>query len=125
MNTFLFFVLALGLFEIASNLYHLSKGTIIKIGASGKKQHQEISVQLNEIHFFVKVLIMFFFGILLSASAGICLITKEAGFTFLFTSILLFGLYGLFQAVYYRKPYSVWSSAIVYNIPLVVFIILK
>jgi hypothetical protein len=53
-----------GIFEIISNLFHLSKKTIPNIAKSGKKQHQELDLKLSDNHFFYKVIIIFIFGIL-------------------------------------------------------------
>ena len=125
MRIFIYFILALGVFEIVSNIFHLSKGPIDKIGQSAKRQHQEISLELTDIHFFVKVIIMLLFGILFSVAGILFLENNEMGLALLFVSVAAFSVYGFLQAFYYRKPVSVWQSLIVYNIPLIVYLILK
>lgn len=125
MTIFLYFVLALGFFEVVSNLYHLSKGSISKIGESAKKQHREISTELSSKHFFVKVILMFSFGLFQITASLAYLFNLESGWFLLFYACITFGSYGILQALFYRKPYSVWSSAFVYNIPVIVLLLLK
>jgi hypothetical protein len=43
----IYIIIALGLFEMASNLYHLLKGNKESIGIYAKRQHQELSLKLE------------------------------------------------------------------------------
>ncbi|MHC1774942.1 MAG: hypothetical protein AB9834_05955 [Lentimicrobium sp.] len=123
MKALIYFIVALGLFEIASNLWHLLKGNKESIGLSAKKQHQELSLELGYLHFYVKANIMFIFGIIFTSSALVALIHSN---TFSFTIVLvLFALYGLAQAFYYRRPYKVWMSLLVYILPVFLLLFLS
>lgn len=123
MKTLIYIIIALGLFEIVSNLCHLLKGNKESIGLSAKKQHQELSLELGFIHFYVKAIIMFVFGFLFIASGFTALQNNSRVF---FAIVLgLFALYGLVQAFYYKQPYKVWMSLVVYILPIVVFLILS
>lgn len=125
MTIFLYFLLALGFFEVVSNLYHLSKGSIIKVGESAKKQHREISTDLGAVHFFVKALLMFGLGVFQLIASITLLCNLEIGMSLVFAACVSFSVYGILQALYYRKPYSIWSSAFVYNIPVIALLLLK
>jgi hypothetical protein len=116
MRTFIYVVLLLGLFEIVSNLFHLLRGGKEKIGLSAKRQHQELPLDLDYQHFFVKAWIMFIFGLLFTASGLLAYTTAKN--EFLYPPLVLFAIYGLAQAFYYRHTYKVWTSAIVYLLPL-------
>lgn len=109
-------VVLLGAFEIVSNLLHLLRGSKEKIGLSAKRQHQELPLDLGYEHFYIKAWIMFIFGLLFTASGLLAYTT--ANHEFLFPALVLFAGYGLAQAFYYRRTYKVWTSAIVYLLPL-------
>ncbi|MBP8084470.1 MAG: hypothetical protein KAZ87_14820 [Spirochaetes bacterium] len=122
MKIFIVVMMIFGLFEILSNLFHLSKKNITGIAASGRKQHQELDLGLSDYHFFYKVMIMFIIGMLFSISSllaflNICSMP-------LFVSTMILGFYGVLQAVLYRKNIKAWSAMIVYNIPLIIYIFL-
>ena len=116
-------ILILGLFEIVSNLFHLLKGTKEKIGMSAKRQHQELPLDIDYKHFYIKTWIMFIFGVLLTASGLLAYTTGKN--EFLVPVLVLFAFYGLAQAVYYRQTYKVWTSAIVYLLPLIFLLYLS
>lgn len=116
-------VVLLGVFEIASNLFHLLRGSKEKIGLSAKRQHQELPLDLDYRHFFVKAWIMFIFGLLFTASGLLAYTTAKN--EFLFPALVLFAVYGLAQAFYYRRTYKVWTSAIVYLLPLLFLLYLS
>lgn len=122
MDILIYLVIALGLFEIISNLFHFTKGTKSSIGNSAKRQHQELSLDLDSKHFYLKAIIMFVFGILLLATGSISLIYHFN--TPLLISLSMFALYGFAQAVYYLKPYKVWLSLVVYLLPLIALLLL-
>ncbi len=123
MKQLIYVILVLGLFEIASNLFHLLRGTREKIGLSAKRQHQELPLDLSYHHFYWKAWIMFVFGLLFTASGLHVYTTEKPGF--LFPVLFLFGIYGLAQAFYYRRTYKVWTSAIVYLLPLLFLLFLS
>jgi len=66
---------------------------------------------------------MFVFGLLFTASGLHAYTTEKQGF--LFPVLVLFGIYGLAQAFYYRRTYKVWTSAIVYLLPLLFLLFLS
>jgi len=121
-NTFIYFIIALGLFEIVSNLFHLLRGSKESIGLSAKKQHQELSLDLGYIHFYVKAIIMFVFGLLFTASGFMALL--ENNYLFLELVLGLFALYGIIQAFFYTRPYKVWMSLVVYILPIIILLFL-
>lgn len=123
MKTLIWVILVLGVFEIASNLFHLLRGSKEKIGLSAKRQHQELPLDLGYRHFFIKAWIMFIFGLLFTASGLLAYTT--ANHDFLFPALVLFAVYGLAQAFYYRQTYKVWTSAIVYLLPLLFLLYLS
>jgi len=123
MKTFIYVILVLGVFEIASNLFHLLRGSREKIGLSAKRQHQELPLDLGYEHFFVKAWIMFGFGLLLAAS-GLLAYTTAKHF-YLYPVLVLFAGYGLAQAFFYRRTYKVWTSAIVYLLPFFMLLFLS
>jgi len=122
MKTLIYCIIALGLFEIVSNFYHLLKGNKESIGLSAKKQHQELSLELGYHHFYVKAIIMFVFGFLFTLSGIVALLGICA--KFLLIVLASFALYGFLQAVYYKRPYKVWISLVVYILPLLLRLIL-
>jgi len=122
MKILIYIIIALGLFEIGSNLFHLLKGNKKNIGLSAKRQHQELSLELESGHFFLKAVIMFVFGFLFAISGLLALIKTNYH---LFVIVLgLFALYGIVQALYYKRPYKVWMSLFVYISPFILFLLL-
>jgi len=90
---------------------------------SVKRQHQELPLDLNYQHFYWKAWIMFCFGLLLIASGLVAYTTTNTWFLVL--SLALFALYGLALAFIYRRTYKVWTSAIVYLLPLLFLLFLS
>jgi hypothetical protein len=122
MKIFIIVMMILGVFEIISNLHHLSKKTVHDIAKSGRKQHQELDLQISDSHFFYKVIIMFIFGMLFFITSLLAIL-NIFGISLLVV-LIIFGLYGLLQAIFYRKNIKVWSSMVVYNIPLIIYCLL-
>lgn len=120
----MYFILAYGIFEIISNIFHLLKGSVEKIGQSAKKQHQELPLNISDKHFFVKAIIMFIFGLLFLIAGLFFLLNIDPHFFFGIAIFVLHGVYGLVQAIIYRKYFNVWPAAVVYNIPLILFLYL-
>lgn len=123
MKILIYFIIVLGILEIISNLYHFFKGNKKSIGLSAKKQHQELSLELDYKHFYIKAIIMFVFGVLFTLSGLMAL--QNLNNTF-FTIILgLFAIYGIVQAFYYKRPYKVWMSLLVYILPFILLLLLS
>jgi hypothetical protein len=99
------------------------KGNKEKIGLSAKRQHQELPLDLDYQHFYWKAWIMLVFGLLLTASGLVAYTTTKH--EYLFPVLALFAIYGLAQAFYYRRTYKVWTSAIVYLLPLLFLLFLS
>jgi len=123
MKQLIYAILALGLFEIVSNLFHLLKGSKEKVGLSAKRQHQELSLELNYPHFYWKAWIMFVFGLLFTTSGLVAYTTSMHWF--LSVVLALFAVYRLVQALFYRRTYKVWMSALVYLLPFLILILLS
>lgn len=123
MKTLVYLIIALGLFELASNLFHILKGKKELIGLSAKKQHQELSLELGYQHFFVKAIIMLVFGALFTVT-GLITLFKGTSISFEIT-LGLFALYGIAQACYYKRPYKVWLSLLVYILPVIILVLLS
>ena len=124
MKIFQYIILIIGIFEIISNIYHLSKGSIKKIGLSAKRQHQELPLEINNFHFFLKTIIMFIFGIIFVFTGVFLILNIHFSIIFGVISLGLLGFYGLLQALIYRKPVKIWLSFIVYNIPIIIYLII-
>ena len=118
MKVLTYVLLLLGLFEIVSNLFHISKKSADKIGASAKRQHQEISLSLPNIHFYYKCLIMFAFGFLFLIAGIFSYYSLPFSSLIVWIAVIGLGLYGVIQAIIYRTEIRVWPAMIVYNIPL-------
>lgn len=125
MKYLMYILLALGVFEIVSNAWHLTRGSVGRIGQSAKRQHQEIPLSLPDVHFFIKAIVMFVFGLLLLAAAGGFLFRECGGGFFAMAVILSFAAYGLLQAIIYRRTPSAWMSAVVYALPAAMYFVLS
>jgi hypothetical protein len=120
MKTFIIFMLIFGILEIISNLFHLSKGAIEKIGESAKKQHQELPLDIDSKHFFYKALMMFVLGLLFLVSGLLFfLYNVKIGILFTIINCAIMSLYGLVQAIIYRRCIKVWTALVVYSAPLI------
>jgi hypothetical protein len=110
-------IVTLGVFEIASNIFHLSKKTKKLAGLSAKRQHRELSFDLGYIHFYIRAVIMLIFGVLFTLSGLTAILTGNT--LFLSVVLALFALYGLVQALFYKHPYKVWMLLIVHTLPVI------
>jgi hypothetical protein len=120
MKTFIIIMLIFGIFEIISNLFHLSKGSKEKIGESAKKQHQELPMDIDSKHFFYKAVIMFILGLLFLCSGLLFfLYNKHIGIQFISINCAIMSLYGFIQAIIYYRCIKVWTALLVYSIPLI------
>lgn len=66
---------------------------------------------------------MFVFGFLFAISGLLALI--KANYLFFVIVLGLFALYGIVQALYYKGPYKVWMSLVVYISPFILFLFLS
>lgn len=121
MTILIHLVILLGAFEILSNLFHILKFDRDSIGESAKRQHQELPLDLPNVHFVVKVLLMLFMGVLMVAGGVIALFENTMP---LFYALTAFALYGLGQAIFYRRSYRVWMSLLVHVLPLICLLLL-
>ena len=53
---FVYFFIILGVFEVISNAYHLTRGSKERIGNSAKKQHGELPKNLSAEHYVAKAI---------------------------------------------------------------------
>lgn len=126
MKTFMTILLIFGLFEILSNLLHLSKGSKEKIGESARRQHQELPLNTGLYHFYYKAILMFTIGVLFLVSSLVYfLYDSSTGVSVTFMSSVVLSLYGFIQIIIYYRTIKVWTSFVVYSIPLIVFYILS
>lgn len=114
---FLIFLFILGSVEVILNIYHLTRGSRQAAVKSAKKQHGEIPKNLPEGHYIVKAYIMIGFG--MAFIAGV-LMSQVPIITFIILG--LFGAYGIIQVIVYKAYWATIPSAIVYNVPLVLFV---
>lgn len=126
MKTFIIIMLLFGLFETVSNLFHLSKGSKAGIGESARRQHRELPLDADTRHFYYKALLMLAIGILFLLSSLLFLSgNRPAGECFTFINTLIMSLYGLVQLIVYHRTFKVWTSFIVYSLPLTAFLLLQ
>ena len=124
MRYLMYILLALGVFEVVSNAWHLGRGSVGRIGKSAKRQHGEIPGSLPDVHFLIKAIVMFAFGLLFLAAAGCFLLYDGDCGPFTTAVVVSFAAYGLAQALVYRHTPSAWMSAVVYALPAVAYFIL-
>ena len=117
------FLMILGIFEVISNAFHLSKRNKASIGKSARGQHQELPTNISDIDYFYKVMIMFLFGIAFVISSVMLLFEIYLAFVFTWITVVCFGLYGFIQALLYRSEWKVWTAMLVYNVPLILLIV--
>lgn len=123
-NGFVYYFIVFGILEVISNLYHLTRRTKEKISESAKKQHGEIPADLEATHYVVKAIFMLAFGAMFLLCGLILLINNNASSSLFYIPLLSFSIYSVIQAVFYRKFWRVWTALIVYNLPLVIFVLL-
>jgi hypothetical protein len=121
MKTFIIILFVFGIAEVVSNFFHLLKGSKIKIGASARKQHQELPADTQDIDFFYKAIIMFVIGLLyVLSSTSYFLLDTRTGIGFIWVNSIIMSVYALIQLIIYYRTYKVWTSFIVYSIPLLI-----
>ena len=122
MKYLIYFILLLGIFQTISNLIHLSKGSKSLIGESAKRQHQELPLDLDNIHFYYKAWIMFLFGLIFLSSGLITYFSQNT--IILLIALILFGLYGIIQIIIYKRPVKVWISGVLHTMPIIVYLVI-
>ena len=126
MNIYIIILLVYGIFEIGSNLFHLSKGTKIKIAESAKKQHQEIPPDLTTGQYYYKAILMFIIGILFTLSSlTYFFYDTKIGLEFTLINSIIHGVYGLIQLIVYYRFIRVWGAFVVYSIPLILYFVIS
>lgn len=115
--TFLF----LGLLESLWNAYHLTRGSLAEISRSARRQHGEMPADVDDRHYFIKAVLMLAFGVAFLGVAASILLTGEFQPLPAVLVMAALSLYGLVQAVVYRRPWRVWTAVLVYSLPLIVF----
>lgn len=93
------FFVALGVFEITSNLTYLTKADGIE---KARNQHQEIPSDVSDQQMKQKVIDMFVSGILFLAVGLFSYITHEFQACASCIVLTLFSVYALSEALYYR-----------------------
>lgn len=89
----------LGTTEVITNLIYLMKKDGLKLA---KKQHGELPPNITEKQLFIKVILMAMFGILFFISGIYFYIIKTFSHSIAFTILLLFSIYAILEAIYYR-----------------------
>ncbi len=125
MTVMQYLLILFGVFEIVSNAYHFSKRTRTAIGISARKQHQELTLSLPDIHFFWKAVIMFLFGVFFLAAGLISVSRPDHAPVVTWCATISLSLYGFVQALVYRKEIKVWSAMVVYSLPLILNMFLQ
>jgi hypothetical protein len=121
---YIIILLAYGIWGIASNLVHFSKGSKIKIGESAKKQHREIPMNLDILQYYYKAVLMFITGILFTLSSlTYFLYDAKTGLEFTLINAVIHSVYGFIQLVAYYRFNRVWGAFVVYSIPLILYFI--
>lgn len=93
------FFLALGMFEVTSNLTYLIKKDGLDLAI---KQHGELPKGISKNKIKLKVCCMFIYGILFFIGGIMAFINKEVN-SIMYTGILsLFSIYAICEAMYYR-----------------------
>lgn len=118
MTIYLWIMFVVGALEIASNSFHLSRGSISAIARSAKWQHGEIPPDLSDDHYLAKAVVMLVFGLAFLTCSGATLWLGTSTYVIL-AAAAAFALYGLIQVLMYPRFLNVWPSAVVYAIPFV------
>lgn len=92
-------LLTLGVTEIITNLLYLTKENGLELA---RKQHGELPGNLPNKKIKIKVICMLISGIALFASSFICYILHTYLHNLIMMTLILFSLYGIVEALYYR-----------------------
>jgi len=92
-------LLTFGVIEIITNLTYLTKENGLDLA---RKQHGELPGNISNKNIKVKVLCMLSFGIAFFVSSLLCYILHKYLHNIIFMTSVLFLLYGIIEALYYR-----------------------
>jgi hypothetical protein len=92
-------LLALGFTAITTNLLHLTRENGLELA---RKQHGELPKSLPDKNIKIKVICMLMFGIAIFASSLLCFILHRYLRSMILVPLILFSMYGIIEALYYR-----------------------
>lgn len=114
------FFLAFGVFQVIANLNYLYLKNGIKLA---RKQHQEIPKAVTDKQMKTKVTLMFSFGIVFLFNGVFSFATHNLNQTYYEITLILFAVYALVEALYY-KYWKTFGFSIISILLLLGFIIL-
>jgi hypothetical protein len=111
------FLLAVGSLQIITNLSYLLKNEGIELA---RRQHQELPSDTSNTKMKIKVICMFLVGVMFFAVSLISYIFHDFYEEAIFTSLIIFSIYALVEALYY-KYWKTTGFAIVTLILLLIY----
>lgn len=111
------FLLAFGSLQIITNLSYLVKNEGIELA---RRQHQELPSDTSNTKMKIKVICMFLVGVMFFAVSLISYILHDFYEEAIFTSLIIFSIYALVEALYY-KYWKTTGFAIVTLIVLLIY----
>lgn len=111
------FLLAFGSLQIITNLSYLLKNEGIELA---RRQHQELPSDASNTKMKTKVICMFLVGVMFFAVSFISYILHDFYEKAIFTSLIIFSIYALVEALYY-KYWKTTGFAIVTLILLLIY----
>lgn len=111
------FLLAFGSLQIITNLSYLLKNEGIELA---RRQHQELPSDTSNTKMKIKVICMFLVGVMFFAVSLISYILHDFYEEAIFTSLIIFSIYALVEALYY-KYWKTTGFAIVTLIVLLIY----
>lgn len=111
------FLLAFGSLQIITNLSYLLKNEGIELA---RRQHQELPSDTSNTKMKIKVICMFLVGVMFFAVSLISYILHDFYEEAIFTSLIIFSIYALMEALYY-KYWKTTGFAIVTLILLLIY----
>ncbi|QLY81772.1 hypothetical protein [Clostridium intestinale] len=111
------FLLAFGSLQIITNLSYLLKNEGIELA---RRQHQELPSDASNTKMKIKVICMFLVGVMFFAVSFISYIFHDFYEEAIFTSLIIFSIYALVEALYY-KYWKTTGFAIVTLILLLIY----
>jgi hypothetical protein len=91
--------LTLGATEIITNLVYITRENGLELA---RKQHGELPVNISDNKIMIKVICMLFSGLALFGSSLLCYILHKYLHNIILMTSILFSLYGIAEALYYR-----------------------
>ena len=102
-------LLAFGAGQIITNVQYLIKKNGITLA---RKQHQELPHNATDKEMMIKVACMLFVGIMFFVVALISYVTRRYFDLVMLSSLIIFSMYGIGEAVYYRYWKTVGFAAV-------------